>query len=48
MKDIRELTDAGRSEVFRLLKPIGYQEGDELHICEVLTTGELRPIEEQA
>lgn len=44
MKDIRYLTDEERTKIFRLLKPIGYKEGDELHTCEILTNGELEPL----
>lgn len=35
MKDVDKLSDEERAEVFRLLKPIGYREGDELHHCEI-------------
>jgi len=37
MKDIRHLTQEERKEVFSLLKPIGYKDGDKLCQCEVYT-----------
>lgn len=37
MKDIRNLTEAERKAIFKLMKPIGHKEGDKLHCCEVLT-----------
>ena len=36
MKDIRDLTNKERIEIFKLLKPIGYKEGDDLHTCEII------------
>ena len=35
MFDLRNITEEQEKDIRRLLKPIGYTEGDEVHFCSV-------------